>query len=602
MSISQINHLMKIQQRLSALREEMRREKLDAFIFPSTDPHHSEYVPERWKGRQWISGFDGSAGTAVVTLRSAALWTDSRYFLSATKQLEGTEFRLMKLRMPGTPTIAQWIGAELRAFGGNSVGVDGMVNALDDTESLIADLRREGGITVRTNLDVLNNIWTDRPAIPTNKVTVHPMTYAGETAKSKLARVRQALRELHADGMLVSALDDVAWTLNLRGTDVHCNPVFVAYLLIDSDHATLYCDKEKLSADVTSYLNDQGVATAQYADVRKGLKDYFEYNILLDPKETSYTLAKLVNTKEVVRQASPIPAMKAVKNDTEIAGFRHAMLKDGIAMVKFLRWLKPAVEAGGQTEMSVSQKLTDLRAEQPLFRDISFDTIAGYAEHGAIVHYEATPNTDAALLPRGFLLLDSGAQYEDGTTDITRTIPLGPLTNEERRVYTLVLKGHIQLELCKFPRGASGTQLDILARSAMWREGMNYMHGTGHGVGSYLNVHEGPHQIRMEYVPAPLKAGMTVTDEPGLYLAGRFGARIENTLLITPYKETEFGQFLQFESLTLCPIDTAPIVREMMLAEEVAWLNDYHQQVRDTLSPHLDEGERAWLREATEAL
>ena len=602
MSISQINHLMKIQQRLSALREEMRREKLDAFIFPSTDPHHSEYVPDRWKGRQWISGFDGSAGTAVVTLRSAALWTDSRYFLSATKQLEGTEFQLMKLRMPGTPTIAQWIGDELRAFGGTSVGVDGMVNTLDDTESLIADLRREGGITVRTNLDILNNIWTDRPAMPTNKVTVHPMTYAGETAKSKLARVRQALRELHADGMLVSALDDVAWTLNLRGTDVHCNPVFVAYLLIDSDHATLYCDKEKLSADVTSYLNDQGVATAQYADVRGGLKDYFESNILLDPKETSYTLAELVNTKEVVRQASPIPAMKAVKNDTEIAGFRHAMLKDGIAMVKFLRWLKPAVEAGGQTEMSVSQKLTDLRAEQPLFRDISFDTIAGYAEHGAIVHYEATPDTDAALQPRGFLLLDSGAQYEDGTTDITRTIPLGPLTDEERRVYTLVLKGHIQLELCKFPCGASGTQFDILARSAMWREGMNYMHGTGHGVGSYLNVHEGPHQIRMEYVPAPLKAGMTVTDEPGLYLAGRFGVRIENTLLITPYKETEFGQFLQFESLTLCPIDTAPIVREMMLAEEVAWLNDYHQQVRDTLSPHLDEGERAWLRKATEAL
>lgn len=602
MSISQINHLMKIQQRLSALREEMRREKLDAFIFPSTDPHHSEYVPDRWKGRQWISGFDGSAGTAVVTLRSAALWTDSRYFLSATKQLEGTEFQLMKLRMPGTPTIAQWIGDELRAFGGTSVGVDGMVNTLDDTESLVADLRREGGITVRTNLDILNNTWVDRPAIPTNKVTVHPMTYAGETAKSKLARVRQALRELHADGMLVSALDDVAWTLNLRGTDVHCNPVFVAYLLIDSDHATLYCDKEKLSADVTSYLNDQGVATAQYADVRKGLKDYFEYNILLDPKETSYTLAKLVNTKEVVRQASPIPAMKAVKNDTEIAGFRHAMLKDGIAMVKFLRWLKPAVEAGGQTEMSVSQKLTDLRAEQPLFRDISFDTIAGYAEHGAIVHYEATPDTDAALQSRGFLLLDSGAQYEDGTTDITRTIPLGPLTDEERRVYTLVLKGHIQLELCKFPCGASGTQLDILARSAMWREGMNYMHGTGHGVGSYLNVHEGPHQIRMEYVPAPLKAGMTVTDEPGLYLAGRFGVRIENTLLITPYKETEFGQFLQFESLTLCPIDTAPIAREMMLAEEVAWLNDYHQQVRDTLSPHLDEGERAWLRKATEAL
>lgn len=602
MSVLQIDSAVKIQERLSELREVMRRERLDTFIFPSTDPHNSEYVPERWKGRQWISGFSGSAGTAVVTLNSAALWTDSRYFLSAAEQLAGTEFQLMKLKMPGTPTITQWIGEELRKFDGSAVGVDGMVTAMGDMEMLIAALRREGGITVRTNFDILDTIWTDRPAIPDNKVTIHPMTYAGETAQSKLTRIRQALRQVHADGMLVSALDDVAWTLNLRGTDVRCNPVFVAYLLIDSQHATLYCNHEKLSADVTAYLEEQGVTTAEYAEVEKGLKDYFEYNILLDPKETSYTLAKLSGAKEVVRQTSPIPAMKAVKNQTEIDGFRNAMIKDGIAMVKFLHWLRPAVEAGGQTEMSIDQKLTALRAEQPLFRDISFDTIAGYGPHGAIVHYEATPDTDVPLQPRGFLLLDSGAQYQDGTTDITRTIALGELTEEERRVYTLVLKGHIQLELCKFPQGASGTQLDALARQAMWREGMNYMHGTGHGVGSYLNVHEGPHQIRMEYVPAPLVAGMTVTDEPGLYLPDRFGVRIENTLLITPYQETEFGKFLQFESLTLCPIDTAPIIRDEMLQEEIDWLNAYHQKVYAALASHLDEDEKEWLREHTKAI
>ena len=602
MSVLQIDSAVKIQERLSELREVMRREKLDAFIFPSTDPHNSEYVPERWKGRQWISGFSGSAGTAVVTLNSAALWTDSRYFLSAAEQLAGTEFQLMKLKMPGTPTITQWIGEELRKFDGTAVGVDGMVTAVGDMEILIAALRREGGITVRTNFDILDTIWTDRPAIPDNKVTIHPMTYAGETAQSKLTRIRQALRQVHADGMLVSALDDVAWTLNLRGTDVRCNPVFVAYLLIDSQHATLYCNQEKLSVDVTAYLEEQGVTTAEYAEVGKGLKDYFEYNILLDPKETSYSLAKLSGAKEVVRQTSPIPAMKAVKNQAEIDGFRNAMIKDGIAIVKFLHWLRPAVEAGGQTEMSIDQKLTALRAEQPLFRDISFDTIAGYGPHGAIVHYEATPDTDVPLQPRGFLLLDSGAQYQDGTTDITRTIALGELTEEERRVYTLVLKGHIQLELCKFPQGASGTQLDALARQAMWREGMNYLHGTGHGVGSYLNVHEGPHQIRMEYVPAPLVAGMTVTDEPGLYLPDRFGVRIENTLLITPCQETEFGKFLQFESLTLCPIDTAPIIRDEMLQEEIDWLNAYHQKVYAALASHLDEDEKEWLREHTKAI
>ena len=589
-----------IAQRLEALREVMRREKLDAFIFPSTDPHNSEYVPDRWKGREWISGFNGSAGTAVVTMHSAALWTDSRYFIAAADQLSGTEFQLMKLKIEGTPTISEWLGSELREVSSAQVGVDGMCNSAANVEVLVSDLRREGGITVRTNLDPLDIVWTDRPQIPASKVEIQPVELAGETVASKLTRIRKALRDLHADGMLMSSLDDVAWTLNLRGTDVHCTPVFVSYLLISTTSATLYINKEKLTSEVEAHLESQGVKMAGYDDVRKGIKEYAEYNILLDPNETNYTLSRLVDVQEVIRHKSPIPAMKAIKNEAEIRGYRSAMLKDGVALVKFLRWLKPAVEAGGQTEISIDKKLTSLRAEQPLFRDISFDTIAGYGAHGAIVHYEATPETDIPLEPHGLLLLDSGAQYQDGTTDITRTIALGPVSDYEKHIYTLVLKGHIQLEICKFPSGASGTQMDILAREAMWREGLNYLHGTGHGVGSYLSVHEGPHQFRLEWVPAPFLENMTVTDEPGIYLAGQFGVRIENTLLISHYKDTEFGKFLQFESLTLCPIDTTPVVKEELLPEEVAWLNEYHQHVYDVLAPHLaDEGDKEWLRKAT---
>ena len=595
---------MNINQRLSDLREVMQREHLAAFIFPSTDPHQSEYVADHWKSREWISGFDGSAGTAVVTMTSAALWTDSRYFLAAEEQLKGTEYQLMRLKIEGTPTIAEWIGRE--CGGGAEVGIDGWCSSASAVKDLIADLRKQGGITVRTNLDPLKFIWSDRPAIPEHPVEIYPLQYAGEAAHDRIARIRKALREQHADGMLMTALDDIAWTLNLRGTDVHCNPVFVSYLLISTKDVTLYINKVKLSPEVVAYLKAEGVGKAPYEEVQKGLKDYFEYNILLDPNEVNYALYEVVRKQEsevrsataIVEAESPVKRMKTVKNEREIAGFRSAMLKDGIAMVKFLKWLSEYAENSECSEISVSDKLEALRAEQPLYRGLSFDTIAGYGPHGAIVHYEATPETNIPLQPEGFLLLDSGAQYLDGTTDITRTIALGPLAEEERRVYTLVLKGHIQIELCKFPSGASGTQLDILAREALWREGLNYLHGTGHGVGTYLNVHEGPHQIRMEWKPAPLVAGMTVTDEPGIYLAGKFGVRIENTLLITPYKETEFGQFLQFEPLTLCPIDKSSIIKEMLLAEEIAWLDHYHEYVYDTLAPHLDVEEAAWLREA----
>lgn len=587
-----------INQRLESLREVMRREHLSAFIFPSTDAHQSEYVADHWQGRTWISGFNGSAGTAVVTMKSAALWTDSRYFLAAEEQLKGTEFQLMKLKIEGTPTISEWLAQELQGENAE-VGLDGMVNSYHETMGLIADLRKSGGITVRTNFDPLGLIWTDRPAIPANPVEIQPMEFAGESVASKISRIRTALRQRHADGMLISALDDIAWTLNLRGTDVHCVPVFVSYLLISSQQVSLYVDSAKINDEVKAYLTENGISLYPYNKVAEGLERYSEYNILLDGDETSYFLWKTVKCQEIIAGNSPVPAMKAQKNDREIAGFRQAMLRDGVAMVKFLRWLKPAVEAGGQTEISIDRKLTSLRAEQHLFRDISFDTIAGYQAHGAIVHYEATPETDVALKPEGLILIDSGAQYQDGTTDITRTIALGPVTEEMKHVYTLVLKGHIQLELAKFPDGASGTQLDALARECMWREGYNYLHGTGHGVGAYLSVHEGPHQIRMEWKPTPLRAGMTVTDEPGLYLSGKFGVRIENTLLIKDYQTTEFGKFLQMESLTLCPIDLTPVDFSMLQPEEIEWLDTYHRDVFEKLSPYLEGEDLEWLRKAT---
>lgn len=588
--------------RLAALREEMRREHLSAFIFPSSDSHNSEYVPSRWEGRKWISGFDGSAGTAVVTLHSAALWTDSRYFLAAEEQLAGTEFQLMRERVDGTPSIAEWIATEIEGAESSEIGVDGMCMTYAECSDLKTDLKHNGGITVRTNLDILDRIWTDRPSVPLNPVSIQPIEYAGESCHDKLGRIRSSLLRRGACGMLMTQLDDIAWTLNLRGTDVHCTPVFVAWLIVAEEVAVLYIKDEKLSPEVIEYLNAEGVAVDDYDNIIDALNSYDGYTLLIDPATTNYTLSQLRGNFNLVSAPSPVPEMKAIKNEVECNGFRNAMQRDGVAMVKFLKWLEEAVPKGCETELSVSAKLRQLRAEQPLFKDESFDTIAGYEEHGAIVHYEPTPDTDVPLRPEGFLLLDSGAQYLDGTTDITRTIQLGKVTDLHRRVYTLVLKGHLSLQNLCFPRGAAGTQLDAVARVAMWREGMNFMHGTGHGVGSYLSVHEGPHQIRQEYRPAPMLEGMTVTDEPGLYLAGKFGVRIENTLLTVPYMTTEFGKFLRFEPLTLCPIDTRPIVVDMLSTEELGLLNAYHKMVYERLSPMLDEEHKAWLADKTRSL
>ncbi len=592
-----------IPERLSALRELMRREQLSAFIFPSTDAHQSEYVADHWKGREWISGFNGSAGTAVVTLNKAALWTDSRYFLAAEQQLEGTEFQLMKLKVEGTPTIAEWIGLVLKSEGQHSsrgfeVAIDGMVCSAVEVEQLVADLRHQGGITLRTNLDPLRSIWLDRPAIPLNKIEIQPLEYAGECCADKILRIRKALRSQHADGMLMSSLDDIAWTLNLRGTDVHCTPVFVAYLLISTTSETLFVDKHKLTPEVEAYLSENSILVDDYQQVKKGLTGYFEQTILMDPQETSYVLMKAA-VRDIVREPSPVPAMKIMKNKAEIRGFHAAMKRDGVAMVRFLKWLEENVGEGKVTEVSVDRQLTAFRAEQPLYRDLSFDTIAGYEQHGAIVHYEATAETDVPLQPQGLLLLDCGAQYQDGTTDITRTIALGPVSEEQRHIYTLVLKGHIALSRAVFPNRTTGTQLDVLARQFMWREGLNYLHGTGHGVGSYLSVHEGPHQFRMEWKPQPLQAGMTITVEPGIYLAGRFGVRIENTMLVVPAFVNEGNEYLRLEPLTLCPIDTNPIDFSMLTNDELQWLNEYHQLVYEQLSPLLTPEECKWLRKAT---
>ena len=588
-----------INKRIEKLRSWMRENGLSAFIFPSSDPHNSEYVAEHWKSREWISGFSGSAGTAVVTLEHAALWTDSRYFIAAEKELKGTDFKLMKLRVEGTPSVAEWLGTMLSSSEAAVVGLDGYVNSLDEVSVLEQELATRGNISVRTDVDPVDELWIDRPVIPNNMVNLHPLEYAGEPISSKISRVRQCLVDKGADGLLVTALDEIAWVLNLRGSDVHCNPVFVSYLLFSPEKVTLYINNLKLSEDVKVYLSTENVEVKEYDAIVEGLRTYRGESLLIDDRTTNYLLATAAPYEKVVVGVSPIAGMKAIKNKVEQEGFRAAMLRDGVAMVKFLAWLNPAVEAGSQTEISLDERLTALRAEQPKFKGISFDTIVGYEAHGAIVHYEATPESDIPVESHGLVLIDSGAQYLDGTTDITRTIALGDLTEEQCRVYTLVLKGHIQLDLCRFPAGACGSQIDALARAPMWREGYNYMHGTGHGVGSYLNVHEGPHQIRMEWRSAPLQAGMTVTNEPGLYLEGKFGVRIENTLLIVPAETTAYGDFLKFETLTLAPIDKKPIVLEMLSEEEREWLNSYHRRVYDKLSLYLDKEEIEWLRLAT---
>ena len=606
----------------------MLREGIHAFITPSTDPHAGEYIPERWKARRWISGFTGSAGTAVVTTDQAALWTDSRYFIQATEQLAGTGFELMKEKIEGTPTIAEWLGSVLPQ--GCVVAVDAWVNTTSEVESLSNELKAYG-LTLRTDIDPYAEIWTDRPAIPKSKAFIQGLESAGESAASKIARIRKTLSPTlprngegdHAGSLsptnkpegpplpitgegpgervsiVLSSLEEVAWTLNLRGDDVAYTPFILGYVLITPSDTLLYICKEKVTSEVETYLHQEGVTLREYDDIITDLQA-LDMPVWVQPEKTNFAIYSAI--KNPIRKDSPVEQMLIFKNETEIKGFRNAMEKDGVAMVKWIKWTLENVPKGGQTELSLSKKLEEFRAEQPLFMGISFESIMGYAHHGAIVHYDPTPETDIPVKAEGLLLIDSGGQYLDGTTDITRTIPLGPLTWEMRRDYTLVLRGWIRLGSAVFPKGTCGTQLDALAREAMWKYGINYLHGTGHGVGQFMSVHEAIdlHQFRMQWRPTPLLPGMTITDEPGIYIEGSHGVRHEDTMLVVEATEgITFGPYYTFEHLTLCPILTSPILTDMLEREERDWFNSYQQTVYDRIAPYLDNEHKAWLYEVT---
>ena len=585
-----------IRKRISALRSLMQSKSISAYITYSTDPHSGEYVPAHWESRKWITGFTGSAGTAVITPDDGGLWTDSRYFIQAEEQLTDTGLKLFKERMPETPSIPQWLCRVLKK--GERVGIDGYTTSLQTVNELRNELSAYG-IEVVMIEDPYKTIWNDRPDLPDNKPFILEEKYSGESASSKISTIRNHISNTGTDYILISALDEIAWTLNMRGTDIECNPLFVSYLLISEKEATLYINKNKLTETTIDYLQSQGVGHRNYEDIESDLTAISGRKITMSPSINfaMYNAASEHNT--VFIQASPVSKYKAVKNQTEINGFRNAMLRDGVAMVRFLIWLQKNIGNGNLTELSIDEQLYKERSAMENFRGISFATIAGYQEHGAIVHYEADEHSASILRPEGLLLIDSGAQYLDGTTDITRTIPLGSTTEEQKKDYTLVLKGFIQLAMAEFPQGTCGTQLDVLARLAMWKEGINYSHGTGHGVGHFLNVHEGPHQIRMNNVPTPLQPGMTVTNEPGIYRAGKYGIRTENTMLTVPSRKTDFGEFYKFEQLTLCPINTEAILWNMLSSEEISWLNEYHETVYSKLSPLLSDEEKQWLRNAT---
>ena len=589
-----------INNRIAALRAHIAQEQIQAFIIPSTDPHLSEYVAPHWQSREWISGFTGSAGTVVVTAKDAGLWTDSRYFLQAARQLEGTCITLYKEMLPETPNIPEFLSAHLQE--GDCVGIDGKMFSAEEVEHLQKELKKSG-IRIKSIADPIQLLWTDRPAMPLAPAFVYDTKYAGMSFTEKLPAVRQAMEAAGADSLLLSALDEIAWLLNIRGNDVHCNPVVVSYLLIEKDKVNYFVQPQKVTPELTEYFNVNGISVHPYEEIGDYLNSFNAHSILMNPAKTNYAIYSAIRPGcLIINGASPVALLKAIRNKQEIAGIHAAMQRDGVALVKFLKWLDEAVPAGKETEISVDKKLHTFRAARPLYMGESFDTIAGYKEHGAIVHYEATPETDVTLKSEGFLLLDSGAQYLDGTTDITRTIALGPLTEEEKTDYTLILKGHIALAMAVFPEGTRGAQLDVLARMPIWKERMNYLHGTGHGVGHFLNVHEGPQSIRMNENPVALQPGMVTSNEPGVYKAGSHGIRTENLVLTVPAGEGMFGKYLKFETLTLCPICRKGIIKELLTAEEIGWLNDYHRTVYEKLSPDLNNDEREWLKEACKAV
>lgn len=589
-----------IPERIAALREAMKQHKIDAYIIPTSDPHMSEYPADCWKYREWISGFTGSAGTVIITADKAGLWTDSRYFLQASTQLEGTGIELFKMMLPETPTIPEFLTHELKE--GQTVGLNGEIYSLADARSLEKALA-EKEIKLNTNASLIDPIWKERPAIPEAPMFEMPIELSGKSTEDKLLDINKMLHKAGADCTILSALDEVAWTFNIRGTDVAYNPVVISYAFVSEKESVLFVNPKKIPAEIAEHLKKEGVTLADYGMLATFLSRLPERTrVFIDSKRTNVAIYNaLPKSSILIEGTSPANHLKSIKNETEIKGFRNAVLKDGIAMTQFYFWLEKMLKAGEKvTELSAAAKLTALRSEQPQYVMDSFASISSYGPHGAVVHYSPTPETDTELKTDSLYLLDSGAQYLDGTTDITRTIALCDEPSEQmKKDFTRALKGTIGIAKCKFPAGIRGCLIDAFARKALWDAGINYLHGTCHGIGHCLNVHEGPQSIRMEENPVILEPGMVMSDEPAMYRPGEYGIRTENMILIREDSETEFGKFLGFETLTLCYIDTKLVIPSMLSVREHAWLNKYHQMVYDLVSPHLTEEEKAWLKEKT---
>ena len=589
-----------IPERIAALREAMKQHKIDAYIIPTSDPHMSEYPADCWKYREWISGFTGSAGTVIITADKAGLWTDSRYFLQASTQLEGTGIELFKMMLPETPTIPAFLTHELKE--GQTVGLNGETYSLADARSLEKALA-EKEIKLNTNASLIDPIWKERPAIPEAPMFEMPIELSGKSTEDKLIDINKMLHKAGADCTILSALDEVAWTFNIRGTDVAYNPVVISYAFVSEKESVLFVNPKKIPAEIAEHLKKEGVTLADYGMLATFLSRLPEQTrVFIDSKRTNVAIYNaLPKSSILIEGISPANHLKSIKNEAEIKGFRNAVLKDGIAMTKFYFWLEKMLKAGEKvTELSAAAKLTALRSEQPQYVMDSFASISSYGPHGAVVHYSPTPETDTELKTDSLYLLDSGAQYLDGTTDITRTIALCDEPSEQmKKDFTRALKGTIGIAKCKFPAGIRGCLIDAFARKALWDAGINYLHGTCHGIGHCLNVHEGPQSIRMEENPVILEPGMVMSDEPAMYRPGEYGIRTENMILIREDSETEFGKFLGFETLTLCYIDTKLVIPSMLSVREHAWLNKYHQMVYDLVSPHLTEEEKAWLKEKT---
>lgn len=587
-------------ERIIALRKEMNRAGINAVILPRTDAHLSEYISDHWHIVRHLSGFTGSAGTMVVTETEALLWVDSRYFLQGANQIEGTGIILMKDGLPDTPSIVEYLCENLHK--GDTVGINGMLMSIDDTASLRSRLAKSG-IKLNVDFDPIDNIWNDRPALPADKIFVHDVKYAGESASSKIARILADTRAMGAEALFTSALDEIAWVLNIRSNDVPCNPVATSFLYLAPSGSTLFVDSAKMTPVVEAHLKEAGVSVAPYDSVQKFLAGVpKDVTVLLSGSRASGAIAHILEGHYITGD-SPIAMPKAIKNDVQIQGIHASHIRDGVAMVRSLMEIEKTVNEGKKlTEIGVADILLKNRSAQELYFDLSFESICGFGAHGAIVHYTATPESDAEITKGSLLLIDSGANYLDGTTDITRTIAIGTPTEDMRHDFTLVMKGHIAIATSIFPEGTRGAQLDGMARMPLWKEGKSYLHGTGHGVGHFLNVHEGPQSIRLNDTLAPLTPGMLTSNEPGVYLADRYGIRCENLVLTIPYEETEFGKFYAFETITLCPFDRTLFQTEIMSPDEIAWVNNYHKMVYDRLAPSLTESEREWLAAATAPL